>query len=465
MNIHELPDIPVMIVAIFCGSSKPGSIEEFLNPFVEDINKVQEDGIMINGKKIKVKLRAIIADSPARAFIKGVAYFNAKHGCLKCTCHGEFSELSKTMVFNDLHAPKRIDRLFRRRKYGKHHKYDSPLLRIKNLNIIDAIIIADTLHLIEFGVLRKLLNGWKDQTLGLKTNWSNVGHIISDMLRKMKLPSEIRRKMRGIDCLGHWKASEFYTFLRYTSIPILRKFLPAHAFKHFLLLFSAITILSSKYHYSKWKSAKTMLETFVLDFQTIYGKQFVTSNIHNLIHVYDDVHNFGPLNTISTYPFENSLQLLKKMLRGRSNDLEQVINRISELIQFESLDKHEKTNYPRLGIKKNQTMLHLRKDFVLCKEFKNQWFVSKDHSVYKFLGAIEQNSEITVFAQNMAVVEEAFDSPCSSLDLLIYEGSIKDLAIGTVTLKASDVMCKLVAAGTDNPNTFIFSPLLHTLIG
>jgi len=71
MNIHELPDIPVMIVAIFCGSSKPGSIEEFLNPFVEDINKVQEDGIMINGKKIKVKLRAIIADSPARAFIKG----------------------------------------------------------------------------------------------------------------------------------------------------------------------------------------------------------------------------------------------------------------------------------------------------------------------------------------------------------------------------------------------------------
>ena len=88
-----------------------------------------------------------------------------------------------------------------------------------------------------------------------------------------------------------------------------------------------------------------MLETFVLDFQTIYGKQFVSSNIHNLIHVYDDVNNFGPLNTISTYLFKKAIQFLKKMLRGRSNDLEQVINRISELIQFESLDKHEKTNY------------------------------------------------------------------------------------------------------------------------
>ena len=50
MIIHKLPDILVMIVAIFYGSSKPGSIEECLNPFVEDINKVQEDGIMINEK-------------------------------------------------------------------------------------------------------------------------------------------------------------------------------------------------------------------------------------------------------------------------------------------------------------------------------------------------------------------------------------------------------------------------------
>ena len=108
--------------------------------------------------------------------------------------------------------------------------------------------------------------------------------------------------------------------------------------------------------------------------------------------------------------------------------------------------------------------MHFRKDFVLCQEFKYQWFLRKDHIVYKFFGAIEQNSEITIFAQNMAVVEEAFDSPCTSLDLLIYEGSIKDLAIGTVTLKASDVMCKLEAAGTDNPNTIIFSPLLHNLI-
>ena len=70
-NIHEMPEVPVMIAAIYCGPTKPVSIEHFLRPFVDEINFLMKNGAQINNKTVKIKLRAIIADSPARAFIKG----------------------------------------------------------------------------------------------------------------------------------------------------------------------------------------------------------------------------------------------------------------------------------------------------------------------------------------------------------------------------------------------------------
>lgn len=67
-NLYEHPEINPMIIGIFYGRSKPKKIEEFLSPFVDEMVPILQNGILINGYQLNIKLRVFICDSPARAF-------------------------------------------------------------------------------------------------------------------------------------------------------------------------------------------------------------------------------------------------------------------------------------------------------------------------------------------------------------------------------------------------------------
>ena len=73
-----------------------------------------------------------------------------------------------------------------------------------------------------------------------------------------------------------------------------------------------------------------LLRDFVKKSINLYGLQFVSSNVHNLIHVPNDVFNFGNLDSFSAYPFENYLQEIKNLVRKSSKPLQQIVKRLSE---------------------------------------------------------------------------------------------------------------------------------------
>uniref|UniRef100_A0A182YPI6 Transposase domain-containing protein n=1 Tax=Anopheles stephensi TaxID=30069 RepID=A0A182YPI6_ANOST len=110
LKIVGEPFLPVLIVGIYCGESKPESNEPFLRPLVEEINSLQATGLQYNDATVKVSLRAIIADTPARAFLKGVQGHTGKHSCLKCCCEGV--SVAQRIVFLNTDAPKRTDQGF-----------------------------------------------------------------------------------------------------------------------------------------------------------------------------------------------------------------------------------------------------------------------------------------------------------------------------------------------------------------
>ena len=136
---------------------------------------------------------------------------------------------------------------------------------------------------------------------------------------RVHIPTEFARKPRSLKELDRWKATEFRQFLLYTGPIILYRILDPAIYNNFLLLFSAISILVCPRLSSNYAEyAKTLLKTFVNHYADIYGKDLVVYNVHGLIHLPDDVKMHGPLDTFSSFPFENYLQKLKKWLGNHS---------------------------------------------------------------------------------------------------------------------------------------------------
>lgn len=206
-----------------------------------------------------------------KIFFAGVCNFNGKHGCHKCTTVGEYSHITHTVTFSESLCPERTNEGFRNKIYGLHHKNDSPLLNIP-IDMVNQFIVADSLHLIDLGVMKRLLIGWRDGNFGKYITKMRASDIVlvSNFLCNCKLPSEVHRAVRGLDSLAHWKASEFRAFLHYLSIVILPDVMNNEAYNHFLTLYCSITICSTETYRTLLPLAKELLEHFVKFYKDLW---------------------------------------------------------------------------------------------------------------------------------------------------------------------------------------------------
>lgn len=126
--------------------------------------------------------------------------------------------------------------------------------------------------------------------------------------------------------LGNWKATQFRFFLLYGGGIVLRDVLQSDQYRHFLILYTACRILScSKLATLKTHYVKRILKTFVKLMPHYYGPKSQTMNIHNLIHIPDDVINIGaPISAFSAFDFENSLGYIKSLIKSPTNTIAQI---------------------------------------------------------------------------------------------------------------------------------------------
>lgn len=75
-NVTEFPKVRPMVIGVYHGISKASNLEKYLTPMVTELKLIMENGLTINSHKVTVKLRCFVADSPARAFLKGRKYFS-----------------------------------------------------------------------------------------------------------------------------------------------------------------------------------------------------------------------------------------------------------------------------------------------------------------------------------------------------------------------------------------------------
>ena len=82
--IHEDYHCNPFIVGLYNGNSKPKSPNEFLNDFVEESSHLIKNGVEIENKKFNFVLKALVCDTPARAYIKCTKEHTGFDACERC---------------------------------------------------------------------------------------------------------------------------------------------------------------------------------------------------------------------------------------------------------------------------------------------------------------------------------------------------------------------------------------------
>ncbi|XP_060878980.1 uncharacterized protein LOC132951218 [Metopolophium dirhodum] len=242
LNCNNLLSKIVIPIGIFHGYKKPHSIEEYLNPFIDDILDALRSGLDVNGTKMNLKISNIVCDAPAKSFLLNVKYFNAYFGCSSCTEEGEY--LENRVVSTGTNASLRTDESFRNNSNEEYYKGDTPLLRLP-INITD-VVCLDYMHCICLGVTKRLTEFWVRGKKNIRLT-DDQKQCINNELKILRsyVPSEFCRLPRPLDDVDFWKATELRSFVLYSGVIVLKGKLKSEFYKHFLLLVFATRLLIS----------------------------------------------------------------------------------------------------------------------------------------------------------------------------------------------------------------------------
>jgi len=434
------------IVALFLGTSKPNSLENFLEDFIEEMEELHVTGFDSGNSAVTpVILHAVICDAPARAFTKNIAGHTSLNACERCLAVG--LSVNNRVTFaapRCFTAEKRSHDKFVNLEYHKTHQNGpSPLCRLLP-DCISAFPL-DYMHLVCLGAVRRMMQFWKKGGRLVRLSSQQVLQISEKLVAlRSFIPSDFVRRPRSLTELDRWKATEFRQFLLYTGPVVLKTVLEPNLYQHFVSLSVSISILlmqdnDAREQYLEY--ACKLLHHYVANCERIYGENFLVYNIHSLLHLGDDARFFrAPLDELSSFPFENYLQTLKRLIRSTSNPIAQVVKRVCEYeaVQCSSTD---------VPVKQHKLGANGRDSVVFLKSGRFAEIVDKT------------DDHIVCDIYKKSAMQPLYLKPCSS-DLLniVY---IRHRAGMSATAEISVFDIERKAVKLPHGKGFVFMPLLH----
>lgn len=79
--------------------------------------------------------------------------------------------------------------------------------------------------------------------------------------------------------------------------------------------------------------AEALLKDYVNNFESLYGFEYISHNVHGLLHISQDARVNGVLDNFLAFKFDNYLQIMKSKLRESEESeepLQQLNRRYSE---------------------------------------------------------------------------------------------------------------------------------------
>lgn len=468
-NLYRYPR-EVSVIGIYHGLEKPAEANELLEDFINEAVELINDGFLFNNHSYPFRIKAFICDVPAKCFISYTVGHMGYDSCSKCYAHGKY-------CFNRMCFPKteglcmRTDAEFRRKINERHHSGISLLEKLPHFDMIDGLVL-DYMHLICLGTVRKLLYLWSfDTKSGSKLSRKDMDQISNFLIsQSSNIPCEFARRPRSLLEVKRWKATEFRQFLFYTGPVILKTVLPAANYANFLSLYLGTLILTCPNFLNNIDNARQLMKYFVETFKVIYGVKNMSHNIHNMLHICDDVENMGVLDLFSAFPFENKLQKFKKLVRKGDTPLAQIVKRIIEIEKCE-MEKENIDDMPSVYSTAREHNLGPLLDDTQCPQYMELHFANlslkisepnnccllNDGSIVSIQNFATKSNQIVLIGYRYLSVDDLFKSPCKSSDFNIYvisnPGPLEVFAVG-------EVANKCVKLDFENKN--VVFPLLHT---
>ncbi|CAG9812980.1 unnamed protein product [Phaedon cochleariae] len=465
-SIHNMP-FGVALIGVYHGYKKPANSNEFLEDFVIDAMDLTDNGFNLNGNIIPFKIIGLICDAPAKSFVLNTVGHAGYFSCTKCIQKGEY--LKGRTCFPQTKCRKRTNSSFRLKLQKEHHVGTSILENIPEFDMVSNVPV-EYMHLMCLGVMKKLLvNMW---VYGRPPNKFRpvVIETINNRLDSIKnhIPIEFARKPRSLEEVKRWKATEFRFFLLYSGSFILNGLIDEKHFLNFLSLHISARIFSNNSPDNLFEFATSLLEYFVKSFEKLYGREFLSRNVHNLLHVSDDIKTFGPLHCYSAFPFENMLGSLKKLLRKHEKPISQILKRMKEIennyCPSNSVCPDLLCQVPHDSGPTPDAVGWLQYKSIIFRKFKldvnnvaDSFCLLTNNTIVRVYNILGRNSKIGIYGKRFCKIENFFESPCNSSDLDIYVVSNLDNDLSLYNIE--NIVSKLVAFPLTDK--FVVYPLLH----
>lgn len=219
--------------------------------------------------------------------------------------------------------------------------------------------------------------------------------------------------------------------------------------------------------------ASQLFKLYVEGYITIYGRHTIGSNVHNLIHVTEDMQRcgVGNLMQISTYKFENSNRPLEQLVR-RTLENEQINRKLHNNLF------HPMPFVPRISCEVKQKNLSVFKKIELSPDtylssrrydleiqdsaFKGNdaWFLTKSSDIVKMLFVQKIGIDFIIHGLRIETKDSFFKTPIDSrkIDIYVSPGELEtDSRLYNINSIKAKMMC--IEIGKQS----VFIPLLHSL--
>lgn len=315
----------------------------------------------------------------------------------------------------------------------------------------------EKMHCVYLGNVKKVLSAQIDGCFGFRRLSKRKMDVFDARMRELQLycPSDFNRKPQELSDFNKFKATEFRQFILYTVPAVAKDVFDEEYYQHFMILHAIMRLLvSEETPQDMLQFCREGLKHYVSLCELLYGEQFLSYNVHCLLHLVDDRELLGPSETYSAFCYENNLRELRKYIRKAALKLPQIYKRISEKEDY-ALTPLDHNVRIRLSLRHDDGPLPENTDANRCQQFnkieigkcvlstslRNCCCFLKNSKICIIKNIIKEENQIRLIVQQFRSTDEFYEAGISSVSVNIFHCT--NLQADLITIQLTDIRSKM----------------------